>query len=124
MLSGALIASVTGIYILIVLGASALVPGGSSRLWPLVAAVAVALLLQPVRGRLEQSVNRLFYGQRDDPVISSGRARRLKRNAILTHDIQEPARERASARRAGSSAKYSVTVSRGAASVQAVMAPG
>lgn len=72
-ISGALIAIVTGIYALIVLGASALVPGGSSRLWPLVAAVAVALLLQPVRGRLERSVNRLFYGQRDDPyaVISS-----------------------------------------------------
>jgi signal transduction histidine kinase len=72
-LSGALIATVTGIYALIVLGASALVPSGSSRLWPLIAAVAVALVLQPVRGRLERSVNRLFYGQRDDPyaVISS-----------------------------------------------------
>jgi len=35
--------------------------------------VAVALVLQPVRGRLERSVNRLFYGQRDDPyaVITS-----------------------------------------------------
>jgi signal transduction histidine kinase len=72
-ISGALIAVVTGIYASIVLGASALVPGGSSRLWPLVAAVVVALLLQPVRGRLERNVNRLFYGQRDDPyaVISS-----------------------------------------------------
>jgi signal transduction histidine kinase len=64
---GALVAIVTGIYALIVLGASALIPGGSNRLWPLVAAVAVALCLQPVRGRLERSVNRVFYGQRDDP---------------------------------------------------------
>jgi signal transduction histidine kinase len=67
LLSGALIAAITGIYAAIVLVASALIPAGSNRLWPLVAAVAVALLLQPVRGRLERSVNRLFYGQRDDP---------------------------------------------------------
>ena len=40
---------------------------GSSRFWPLIAAVVVALLLQPVRSRLERSVNRIFYGQRDDP---------------------------------------------------------
>ena len=66
-ISGALIAAVTIIYAAIVLGASALIPGGVNRLWPLVAAVVVALLLQPVRGRLERSVNRLFYGQRDDP---------------------------------------------------------
>lgn len=73
MLSGALIAVVTIIYAAIVLGASALIPGTSSRLWPLVAALIVALLLQPVRDRLERSINRLFYGQRDDPyaVISS-----------------------------------------------------
>ncbi len=84
LLSGALIAVVTGIYALIVLGASALVPGGSSRLWPLVAAVVVALLLQPVRGRLERSVNRLFYGQRDDPyAVVSGLGERLEGSLSL-----------------------------------------
>lgn len=79
LLSGAMIAVVTGIYALIVLGASALIPGGSNRIWPLVAAVIVALLLQPVRARLERSVNRLFYGQRDDPyAVVSGLGERLE----------------------------------------------
>jgi signal transduction histidine kinase len=88
LLSGALIATVTTIYALIVLGASALVPGGSSRLWPLVAAVIVALLLQPVRGRLERSVNRLFYGQRDDPyAVVSGLGERLEGSLSLENAL-------------------------------------
>lgn len=85
-ISGALIASVTGIYAFIVLGASALVPGKSHRLWPLIAAVVVALMLQPVRGRLERSVNRLFYGQRDDPyMVISGLGERLD-NSLSRED--------------------------------------
>lgn len=89
-LSGTLIAIVSVIYAAIVLGASALLPGGSGRLWPLVAAVVVALLLQPVRGRLERNVNRLFYGQRDDPyAVISGLGERLE--GSLTQETALPA---------------------------------
>lgn len=88
-LSAALLATVTALYALIVLGASALAPGGANRLWPLVAAVAVALLLQPVRSRLERSVNRLFYGQRDDPyAVLSGLSQQLE--GALTQETALP----------------------------------
>jgi len=64
---GALTASVVGLYVLVVgaLGALLQVPG--NLLISLVATGLIAVLFQPLRDRLQRSVNRLMYGERDDP---------------------------------------------------------
>ena len=63
---GALTAAVVGLYVLIValLGAAAT---GSSRTASVGAVVVVALVVAPLRTVLQKVVNRLMYGQRDDP---------------------------------------------------------
>ncbi|MCK6623746.1 MAG: hypothetical protein L6R45_01070 [Anaerolineae bacterium] len=49
----------------------------------------IAVLFQPLRERLQRAVNRLLYGQRDDPyAILSGLGRRLE--ATLAPDAVLP----------------------------------
>src|SRR5262245_35181099 len=64
---GALTACVVGLYVLVVgaLGALLQVPG--NLLISLLATGLIAVLFQPLRERLQRSVNRLIYGERDDP---------------------------------------------------------
>ncbi len=64
---GTLTASVVGIYVLVVgyLGASFRTEG--DLFVSLVAAGLVAVLFAPLRDRLQRGVNRLMYGERDDP---------------------------------------------------------
>jgi signal transduction histidine kinase len=64
---GALTASVLGLYALVVGGMGALFHTQGN--WPitLIATGLVALLFQPLRDRLQRGVNRLVYGQRDEP---------------------------------------------------------
>jgi len=64
---GALTASVVGLYVLVVgtLGALLQVPG--NLLISLLATGLIAVLFQPLRERLQRAVNRLMYGERDDP---------------------------------------------------------
>lgn len=56
-----------------VIGGYALVAGGLGLLWPgealsvVVAAALVALAVNPVRALVQRQVNRLVYGERDDP---------------------------------------------------------
>src|SRR5579859_1238159 len=64
---GALTASVVGIYILVVGYLGALFRAGSNLLISLLATGVVAVLFQPLRALLQRSVNRLLYGQRDEP---------------------------------------------------------
>jgi signal transduction histidine kinase len=64
---GALSACVVGVYALIVGGVSALFGSGGNLLISLIATGVVALLFQPLRGWLQRGVNRLTYGQRDEP---------------------------------------------------------
>jgi signal transduction histidine kinase len=64
---GALTALVVGLYALIVGGVSALFGSGGNLLISLIATGVVALLFQPLRGWLQRGVNRLTYGQRDEP---------------------------------------------------------
>ena len=79
---GALTVSVVGIYVLVVgyLGASFHMAGGQGNLALSVLATGlVALLFQPLRNRLQRGVNRLMYGERDDPyTVLSRLGRRLK----------------------------------------------
>jgi signal transduction histidine kinase len=67
---GALTISVVGIYVLVVGYLSALfrAAGGQGQFAISVLATGlVALLFQPLRTRLQRGINRLMYGERDDP---------------------------------------------------------
>ena len=64
---GALTASVVGIYVLVVGGLGALLQARSNLLLSLLTTGLVAVLFAPLRDRLQRGVNRLMYGQRDDP---------------------------------------------------------
>lgn len=64
---GTLTASVVSLYILVVTLASLLLHSSSTFLPSLLATGLVAVLFQPLRAFLQRAVNRLFYGDRDDP---------------------------------------------------------
>jgi signal transduction histidine kinase len=64
---GGLTASVIGIYALVVGSIGAILRGHGSFAISLLAAGVVAILFQPLRGRLQRGVDRLIYGDRDDP---------------------------------------------------------
>jgi signal transduction histidine kinase len=64
---GALSATVIGLYVLVVGGLGALFQARGTLAVSLVATGLVAVLFQPLRQRLQRGVNRLMYGERDDP---------------------------------------------------------
>jgi signal transduction histidine kinase len=65
---GVLTVSVVVIYVLIVGGLGALLQAEDNLLISLVATGLIAVLFQPMRERVQQWANRLFYGHRDDPL--------------------------------------------------------
>lgn len=76
---GLLSASVVSLYILVVGYLGALFRTGSNLLISLIGAALVAVLFQPLRGWLQRGVNRLMYGQRDEPYMVLARlSRRLE----------------------------------------------
>jgi signal transduction histidine kinase len=64
---GALSAGVVGLYVLLVGALGALFQSSGNLVIALLATGVAALLAQPLRARLQRSVNRLMYGERDDP---------------------------------------------------------
>jgi Signal transduction histidine kinase len=64
---GALTAGIIALYILLVGALSLLSQTTGSLLISLLATGLIAFLFQPLRERLQRSVNRLVYGERDDP---------------------------------------------------------
>ncbi len=64
---GALTATIVGLYVGVVGGLGALVQARGSLLVSLLATGLVAVLFHPLRERLQRTVNRLMYGERDDP---------------------------------------------------------
>ena len=58
---------VVGVYVLIVVSLGALLQIGNNLFVSLIATALVAVLFQPLRELLQRAVNRLFYGQRDEP---------------------------------------------------------
>src|SRR5205807_2408465 len=60
-------ASIVGIYVLVVGALGALFQASCNLLISLVSTGLVAVLFQPLRERLQRIVNRLTYGDRDDP---------------------------------------------------------
>jgi signal transduction histidine kinase len=80
---GALTACVVGIYVLAVGGLGALFQARGNPAVSLVATGMVAVLFQPLRGRLQRGVDRLMYGERDDPyAVTSRLGRRLEATLV------------------------------------------
>ena len=76
---GILSACVVGLYVLVVGYLGAVFHTGSSLVISLLATGLVAVLFQPLRGLLQRGVNRLLYGQRDEPyTVITRLSRRLK----------------------------------------------
>jgi signal transduction histidine kinase len=76
---GSLTAAVAGIYVLAVVGLGALFQVRGNLGVSLLATGVVAVLFQPLRSRLQRSVNRLMYGERDDPyAVTSRLGKRLE----------------------------------------------
>ena len=65
---GVLTAFVVGIYVLIVGSLGTLFQSSGNLFFSLIATGIVAALFQPLRRRLQRAINRLMYGERDDPV--------------------------------------------------------
>ncbi|MGH3146426.1 MAG: hypothetical protein ACRDTR_11565, partial [Rubrobacter sp.] len=93
----ALTASVVGLYILVVGGLGVMLQVRGNLLVSILAAGLVAVLFQPLRERLQRGVNRLLYGERDDPYavlsrLGSRLESRLAPDAVLpavTRTVQE-----------------------------------
>ncbi|MBE7551888.1 MAG: sensor histidine kinase [Anaerolineales bacterium] len=64
---GMLTASIIGLYALIVGGVGTLFHGQGSFFLSILATGVAAVLFEPLRTRLQRAVNRLMYGERDDP---------------------------------------------------------
>src|SRR5215204_4161787 len=76
---GALTACIAGIYALAVGGIGTFFEARGNFGISLLAAVLVAVLFQPLRSRLQRGVDRLMYGERDDPhAVTSRLGRRLE----------------------------------------------
>jgi signal transduction histidine kinase len=61
--------SVIAIYVLVVGALSELFQLGGNLVISLLATGLVAVLFQPLRARLQRAVNRMMYGERDDPAM-------------------------------------------------------
>jgi len=81
---GTLTAMVVGSYALVVGASGALLQSsvGGGLLIPVVATGLIAVLFTPVRNRLQRSVNRLMYGERDDPYAVLSRLGERLENAL------------------------------------------
>ncbi|MFL5803588.1 MAG: GAF domain-containing sensor histidine kinase [Roseiflexaceae bacterium] len=94
---GALSAGVVGLYVLLVGALGALFQSSGNLVIALLATGLAALLAQPLRARLQRGVNRLMYGERDDPyAVLSSLSQQLKTTlaptAVLPNIAQAVAR--------------------------------
>jgi signal transduction histidine kinase len=75
---GGLTGAVLGVYGLVVLAASYATPTSLRWQWSVLVVAAVAIIAYPVREWLQRGVNRLMYGDRDNPGVAMSRlARRV-----------------------------------------------
>jgi signal transduction histidine kinase len=80
---GGLTALVIALYVLVVGVLGTLFRSGNSLLLSILATGLIAVLFNPLRQRLQQGVNRLMYGQRDDPLaVLSELGRQLENTAV------------------------------------------
>ena len=83
----ALTALVAGCYVLLVTGVGALVRVEGGLLLPLLATGLVAVAFQPLRDRVQRGVNRLLYGERDDPYAVLSRLGRQLEGTLAPEEI-------------------------------------
>lgn len=67
LLYGSLTAVIIGAFVVIVAVLGALFQASGNQIVSLLATAAIAVLFQPLRERLQRAVNRLTYGERDEP---------------------------------------------------------
>lgn len=84
---GGLSGLIAGIYILIVGGLSALFQTRGNLLIALVAAGAVAILFQPLRQWLQRIVDRVMFGERDNPYAVLSRLGRRLETALAPETV-------------------------------------
>lgn len=80
-------AGIVSLYVIIVGYLGALFQTGTSLPISLVATGAVALAFQPLRERLQRGVNRLVYGERDDPYALLSRLAERLGNSMLPERV-------------------------------------
>lgn len=86
---GTLTVSVVAIYVLVVSGLGILLQVRGHPFIALLATGLVAVLFHPLQERLQRGVNRLFYGERDDPLTALSRlGKRLE--AAIAPDVVLP----------------------------------
>jgi signal transduction histidine kinase len=84
---GGLSALIIGLYIAIVGLLGLLFESQTNVYSGLIAAAIIAILFQPLRDRLQRQVNRLLYGERDDPAIVLARLAQHVQTAESPDDI-------------------------------------
>ena len=94
---GALTIGVVGLYVLVVGYLGNVLQTGNNLGISLLATGLVAVLFQPLRERLQRSVNRLMYGERDDPYAAISRLGQrlegtLSPDAVLPTVVESVAR--------------------------------
>lgn len=89
LLYGALTASVVAVYALVVGGLGVLFQSSGNLVVSLLATGLVAVLFQPLRQRLQGGVNRLMFGEREDPVsVLSTLGRKLEETVSPEEALQ------------------------------------
>ncbi|MDX1415940.1 MAG: histidine kinase, partial [Candidatus Promineifilaceae bacterium] len=84
---GALTLAVIAVYVLVVGALGVLFQSQSNLLIGLLATGLVAVLFQPLRERLQRGVNRLLYGERDDPFEALAQLGRQLESAVPPHNV-------------------------------------
>jgi two-component system, NarL family, sensor kinase len=84
---GALSAAISGIYVLVVGALGALFQAQGNLLIALLGAGLVAVLFGPLRERLQRGVNRLMYGERDEPYAVLSRLSRRLETTLAPHAV-------------------------------------
>lgn len=84
---GSLTAGIIAVYALIVSGVGALLHTHSNFLLSLIATGLIALLFQPVRERLQRVINRMMYGERDDPYTVLSRLSNSLQETVTPNQI-------------------------------------
>lgn len=84
---GSLTLLVIGIYVLVVAALGTIFQAQGNMVITLLATGIVAVLFQPLRERLQRSVNRLIFGERDDPIEALSRLGRQLETAVPAKDV-------------------------------------
>ena len=84
---GVLTACVIGIYVLVVGYLGALLRTEDNLAISLVATGVVAVLFAPLRDRVQQGVNRLMYGERDEPYVAVSRLGERLEGTLAPDDV-------------------------------------